>query len=140
MTPPDLFEAFVLPFYEEAAQRIRASGKIYVVHMDGRLKPLRDLIARSSIPVIESFSIPDIGGDMTIEEACAAWPEKVILPNFPSVWCEKEDEAIRASLANLLEAVPSDRGIIVQISEDLPSAPWRRAGRLLTEVAPSHSC
>lgn len=139
MTPPDLFEEFVLSFYEEAAARVHRAGKVYVVHMDGRLKSLCDMIAGSSIPVIESFSLPDMGGDMTLEEAYAAWPSKVILPNFPSSWCAKEEDEIRGQLAATIKAIPQGRGAVIQISEDLPPRQWYRVGKLLTEVVEKSS-
>ncbi len=133
MTPPDLFKEFVLPFYQEASERVRNAGKVYVVHMDGRMKSLCNMIAESGVPVIESFSLPDVGGDISLEEAYAVWPSKVILPNFPASWCEKNDDAIRLALAEMLAAVPKTANVIIQISEDLTPNQFYRVGRLLTE-------
>jgi hypothetical protein len=126
MTPPPAFARYNLPFYEKYGAALHAAGKRYVVHMDGRLKPLGDLIARSPIDVVESFSLPMMGGDLTLSEARAAWPEKAVLPNFPAALCHRTDEEIEAFLGRWLAEAGAEVPWMLQFSEDIPPGQWRR--------------
>ena len=126
MTPPDAFTKYCLPFYEKHGAEARRLGKPYMVHMDGRIGALADLVARAAFDVIESFSLPDMGGDLTWEEAIAAFPDKVIVPNFPSNWCTKGSEEIERLLEDLLRAVGKGVPFMLQVSEDIPTDQWQR--------------
>jgi hypothetical protein len=119
MTPPRLYKTHCLPFYERYHGMCRGSGKIYCVHLDGRLAALKELIARSRFDVIDSFSLIEVGGDMSISEAKLAWPDKVLCPNLPASICLKPPEEIKTYLKNI-SAGFGDRPFMLQISEDIP--------------------
>lgn len=131
MTPPDAFEKYCVPFYETRGKRLRHAGIPYVVHMDGRLKSLKSLIAGSVFDVVESFSLPMLGNDITLAEAWESWPDKVILPNFPSPICLEADEKIKTFLRELFEQVGPDRPFMLQVSEDVPASEWQRVLMIL---------
>ncbi len=52
--------------------------------MDGKLKSLKELIKKADIDVIESFTFPEGGGDLSLEEARADWKDKSIIANLPT--------------------------------------------------------
>lgn len=126
MTPPDAFAAWCVPFYQSRGRRLRDAGKPYVIHMDGRLGALRDLIAACEFDVVESFSLPMLGNDMTLGDAWAAWPDKGVFPNFPSPLCLEDEASIRAFVDRLLEEVGGGRPFMLQVSEDIPADQWQR--------------
>jgi hypothetical protein len=125
MTPPVCFEKYCVPHYLKHGRRLQECGKVYLVHMDGRLGPLKQMIARCPIDGIESLSLPQISGDFTLAEAQAAWPDKVILPNLPSPLAEQDEQTIRSFLTELLRSAGTDRAFMLQISEDLPPGSWQ---------------
>jgi len=125
LTPPAMYERFCLPFYEKNGQRLRDAGKRYVVHMDGRLAPLQQLIARSRFDVVESFSLPEVGGDLTLSQAQAAWPNKVVLPNFPAVLSSKNASEISAYVNSLFKERKSHAPFMLEVSEDIPPNEWQ---------------
>lgn len=94
--------------------------------MDGRLRAIRELIANAPINGIESFSLPEMGGDLSFAEARAAWPRKAILPNFPSSLATQDEGAIESFLDSLLKEAGARTPFMLQISEDLPPASWER--------------
>jgi uroporphyrinogen-III decarboxylase len=126
LTPPRYFEKFCLPLYESRARLSRQAGKAYLVHMDGKLKALKALIARSSITGIESFSVPLAGGDLPLVEARSAWPGKLLLPNFPASLCYQPEEAIQGFLDGLLDDAGRGTPSLLQFSEDIPPSEWQR--------------
>ena len=132
LTPPDMFRKHCLPFYEKHGRECRQAGKPYHVHIDGRTRALKDLIASATFDGIESFSLPIIGGDLPLHEARAAWPGKTILPNFPSSLCLQEEAGIVAFLDTLFADTPSGAPFMLQVSEDIPPAEWQRVLPILT--------
>lgn len=130
MTPPDAFESFILPIYRRRAAAAEAAGKRYLVHMDGRLGPLAEHIAASGIHAVESFTLPDMGGDLTLAQARERFPGAVPHPSVPSNWFALEQGELEArahALAAELRGSPS----MLQVSEDIPPA---ELGRVLDAV------
>jgi hypothetical protein len=134
MTSPTFFAKYNLPLYKRNAERFHAAGKVYAVHMDGRLGPLRDMIRESGVDVIESFSLPVMGNDMTLPEAQAAWPDQAVTPNFPSTLSLKSDDDIQDFMSSVIETRVPDTALMVQVSEDLPREHYQRVCKLLSEM------
>jgi hypothetical protein len=89
--------------------------------MDGRLGPLAGLIAASGIHAVESFTLPDMGGDLTLADARRLFPAAIPHPSVPSNWFTLDDAALAARAAALaaeLRGSPS----MLQVSEDIPPA------------------
>ena len=125
MAPPKMYEKYHLPFYCKYGSLARAAGKVYAIHMDGRLRPLATLIDRSPVDVVESFSLPIIGGDLTLAEASALWPDKAIFPNFPASLSKASRRKIGEFLEELCEHIPSSQPCVLQFSEDIPYEDWQ---------------
>ncbi|MFX0156162.1 MAG: uroporphyrinogen decarboxylase family protein [Candidatus Hodarchaeota archaeon] len=120
ITSPKLFERYNIPFYNEVADILHKYDKIYIVHMDGTLKNLVKLIAKTRIDVIESFTHPPVG-DLTIREAKKLWKDKVIWANFPEPVSMQGQKAVRAKTIEMLnDAAPGDN-FLMGISEGFPS-------------------
>jgi len=116
---PRLFQRYLAPFYNLVVPRLHATGKRYVCHYDGSIMPLRDELARSPIDVVEAFTPPPMG-DISVSEAKAAWPGKVIWSNFPGSIFLEDYAGVRDFTAALLEdAAPGGR-FILGITEDIP--------------------
>jgi len=130
MTPPDAFEAYLLPIYRRRAAAAEAARKRYLVHMDGRLGPLAPHIAASGIHAVESFTLPDMGGDLGLAEARRLFPRAVPHPSVPSNWFALSDAELEArarALSAELRGTPS----MLQVSEDIPP---NELGRVLDAV------
>ncbi|MHC4445180.1 MAG: uroporphyrinogen decarboxylase family protein [Planctomycetota bacterium] len=135
MTPPHYFQKYHLPFYQKRAKQLKAANKPYLVHMDGRLNPLKDLIARCPFDAVESFSFAEVGGDLDLSQARSAWKDKVILPNFPAPLCHQTDQEIESYLKKLLDQAGTKVPYMLQVSEDLPDDQWQRILPLLCKFS-----
>ena len=133
MTPPRYFEKYLLDLYKYCVQCAHQAGKIVVAHFDGKVKPLVPLIRQAGMDVLESVSSPVIGGDMTYGQWREAFPDKVILPNFPSNLCTAPDEEIIATIGQLKQEA-AGMPFMLQISEDLAEGTWRRVIPLVTRA------
>jgi hypothetical protein len=129
MITPRFFERYCLPFYQRVSEILHQKGKLFAVHMDGKLKHLQELIGETSIDVIESFTLPGAGGNLEVREAQQKWPGKSIVANVPAYWCFQEGEAVRQHLSSVLQGVDRSRFMFC-VSEDLP--PLRMWSALIT--------
>ena len=121
LVTPKLFQQYFMPVYEEQASVLHAHGKLMAVHMDGRLDVLKELIARTPIDIIEAFHPPPMG-DLSLSEALAQWPDKVIWVGFPgSVYLLGPEVTKEYALALLKEVVPGERLVIEMSTENLVS-------------------
>lgn len=133
MTSPFFYEKYCLPFYKSFAKKIEGTNKPYVVHLDGRMKPLLWLIAESPFNCVDSFSYPEMGNDVTFAQARQAWPDKVILPNFPSSLCTESRERIISFLEEKLKEAGTEKPYMLQISEDIPVEHWKRVALIIVD-------
>ncbi len=135
MTPPKYFGQYCKPLYDRRGAVLKSMGKPYVIHMDGRIKPLADLIASCCFDCVESFSLPEVGGDLPLQDAFARWPDKSVAANFPAPMGLREDAEIRAFSESVIAEVQANgRPFILQISEDVPEGSWRRILPILLDV------
>lgn len=137
MTPPDAFRKYCQPFYQKHSAEMKQAGKPYVVHMDGKLKVLQKEIAGSGFDVLESVSIPDMGGDVEITEVQSVLSDMVVVPNFPSNWAVLENNEIKHRLNKWMESFVPEKPVMLQFSEDIPRKEWQRVYSLVTEVVNS---
>jgi len=133
MTPPSSFEKYCLPFYQKISKLIEPTGKPYYLHIDGKFRPLTELLNSSGISGIESLSIPEMSGDLYPDEAMKLLPGKVIIPNFPANLALSGEEEISSYLEKL-KAQMGGNSFMLQISEDIPPHSWKRVLPLLTKA------
>lgn len=124
------FERYILPHYDEAADILHTHGKLLGVHFDANVRLLAPGIARSKIDYIEAFT-PAPGSDMTLAEARAAWPDKIIWINVPSMVHLQPPAVIAETTRQLLrQAAPGDR-FLIGITEDVPADRWPQTFTLI---------
>lgn len=121
MTPPGNFEKYLVPFYNTFGRACEKADKVFAVHMDGKLKGLKELISKTRIHVIESFSLPEVGGNIPIPEIDKIFSDKVVCPNFPSSISGYSKNEIKGYLWNMFSEFGKDKPFMLQISEDIPA-------------------
>lgn len=122
-TEPKLFQKFNLPFFKKFGDVLHKNNKIVVTHMDGRLKHLKDLLGESNIDVIESFTIPEGGGNLSLVEAYNAWKDKAIMFNIPTFLSNKTEKETKSFMENLISTLPGKNFMMVW-AEDLAPKNW----------------
>lgn len=136
ITEPRLFKKYCLPFYNKQAKILHQKNKIYGVHMDGKLKCLKDLIKETKVDLIDSFTLPEQGGDLPIEEAINIWKDKVIAMNFPASISLRGREKTKEFMLKLLKRISPAKNFMLEISEDLPHMHWKDIILILSEIIP----
>jgi hypothetical protein len=127
------FEKYILPHYDELAEILHRRGKLLGVHFDGNTRLLAPAIARSRIDYIEAFT-PSPFGDMSVAEARAAWPDKVLWINFPSSTHLAETSEIEETTRQILcEAAPGNK-FLIAVTEGVPVDVWQRSFHAISRV------
>jgi len=138
VTSPRLFERFCMPIYRKATQIFHQKGKIVMVHMDGALDCLKELIPKTGIDVVEAFTPPPVG-DLPISEARASWGDKIIIMiNFPEPVCLLGVDAIKKCTLEILRSIAPGDGFMLSITEDIPQNILEESMRTITEVMWEH--
>lgn len=118
------FREYVLPHYDELAEALHQRGKQLLVHLDANCGLFAEAIAGSGIDIVEAFT-PAPDTDMTLAEARAAWPKKVLWINFPSSVHLQSDEAVYAATRQLVAEDGGSGRLLVGITEDVPPHRWQ---------------
>lgn len=114
---PGLFQQYFMPVYDEQAKVLREQGKLMAVHMDGRIGVLKDLIAKTSIEIIEALHPPPMG-DLPIGEALALWPDKAIWVGFPGSVYALGPEITRDCALGLLRELGQGERVVIEMSTE----------------------
>lgn len=123
LTPPNYFEKYYVPFYNEMADILHEKGKLFVVHMDGMLLPLFDLIKKTKIDVIEAFT-PVPMGDTRVDDALKAW-DKVIWINFPgSLLASADADTIEEYTIDMIKSTAPGKRFLIGCTETYPPERW----------------
>jgi uroporphyrinogen-III decarboxylase len=137
MISPNLFKEYCLPYYNKYADILHKSGKKVIIHMDGRLKSLKNLIAETKIDAVEAFTPPP-GGNLSVTEAKKAWKDKVLWINYPEAIFLGTSKQIKDYTLKLLREMAPGRGFIISITEDIHPSHFRKGLKILTETLHKH--
>ena len=114
---PRLFDRYCGPIYEEAYAELKQAGKLSFAHYDGSNRPLADCVATTPLDIIEAFT-PTPMGDMTVAEACSAWPDKVLSLNVPGNLFIQPAEVIESHTGQYLAEGGQRDGLVLGCTEE----------------------
>ncbi|MCR4412529.1 MAG: hypothetical protein NUV77_08920 [Thermoguttaceae bacterium] len=136
MTPPPLFERYILPYYQELTPRLRARGKVVALHADNDTRLILSLIERAGIGMAECFVTSPMV-KTTLAEARAAWGDRVIIwGGIPSAILESpfSDEQFEQYVDEVFRTIAPGKAFILGIADN--AMPGSRIDRIrrITEI------
>ena len=135
------FQDFCVACYDELGEMLHARGKLLGSHLDANNALWADIVGQSQIDVVEAFT-PAPDTDLSVAQARAVWPDKVLWLNFPSSLHLAPRERIMAATRRMV-AEADRRGLIVGITENVPdhvaSTSMRAIADALAEEAAEHA-
>jgi hypothetical protein len=133
MTPPPIFERYILPYYEELSPKLRQRGKVLALHGDNDTRHILSHIERAGFGMVECFVTHPMV-ETTLAEARAAWGDRVIIwGGVPSVILEDPftDEQFEAYLDDLFRTIAPGTAFILGIADNaMPGAKIDRIRRI----------
>ncbi|MFH1921453.1 MAG: uroporphyrinogen decarboxylase family protein [Planctomycetota bacterium] len=133
MTPPSLFEQYILPYYRELAPQMRARGKVLALHGDNDTRHIFSHIERAGFGMVECFATHPMV-ETTLAEARAAWGDRVIIwGGVPSPILEGPftDEQFEAYMDDLFRSIAPGSAFILGIADNaMPGSKIERIERI----------
>jgi Uroporphyrinogen decarboxylase (URO-D) len=127
------FQRYLMPEYAKIMARIKGSGKLLAVHMDGNLQSLREDIAAADFDIVEAITPPPMG-DVSLREARVCWPNKALWINFTSPMHLEPPDVIEAHTRALVAEAGTKRGFAISVTEDAPVAALETSLALIARV------
>lgn len=131
MTPPPIFEQYMVPYYQEFHQVMHAHGKVVTCHADADTKALLDLIKAAGFDMAECFVSAPMAS-VTVAEARAKWgTDLIIWGGIPSIMlCEPvTDEEFEQYMLNLFQTISPGEAFILGVADNV--MPETKFARLL---------
>jgi len=119
MVGRERYQKYLMPEYAKITSRLRGTGKLLAVHMDGNLRSLEADIAASQFDIVEAMTPPPMG-DFSVREARQRWPTKALWLNFTSSMHIEPPDIIAAHTRELLAEAGTTRGFGISVTEDAP--------------------
>lgn len=123
MTPPGVFQKYMLPFYQESAEVLHRGGKLMAAHLDGEMKRLLELVRDSGIDVAEAIT-PAPMTSIDIRRTRELWGDKVAMwGGLPSVLLTDTftDEEFEENAIDLFRAVAPGGRFILGFGDNAPT-------------------
>jgi len=115
-----LYQRYCLPSLNEYKAVCAAHGQRYIVHMCGKLRGFRDLIANTEMDGIDSVCPPG-SGDVELWEARAYWPDKTLIGGIePASLAMLREADLTAKIENLLINIRGMEGLILSTGDAVP--------------------
>ncbi|MDD5658729.1 MAG: uroporphyrinogen decarboxylase family protein [Actinomycetota bacterium] len=134
----DNFKKYNCISYLKYHDELSGSGKKIMVHMDGVLSSISDIIAKSPVNIIEGFTPPPMG-DLSISEARNLWLDKSLWLNFtPSVFLQEWD-IIKNYTVELINENKDRPGFLIGITENFPLEHWEKtSSAIISAINEAH--
>lgn len=133
MTPPPLFERYILPYYRELSSQMRARGKVLTLHADNDTRQILGHIERAGFGMVECFATHPMV-PTTLAEARRAWDDRVIIfGGVPSVILEDPytDEQFEQYMDELFRTIAPGKAFILGIADNaMPGSKIERIRRI----------
>lgn len=117
---PAYYRRYCAPVLNDYARIFRQAGKIYLIHMCGKLRAMAGEIKFGEYDGICDIA-PAPTGDLPLYEAKEKLPEKVVLGGIDATTFTSQDsEFVRTEVANLIQKVKPLRGVLVGSGDAMP--------------------
>jgi hypothetical protein len=117
---PAIFRHYCLPYLNQYADIIQATGKIFLAHMCGRLRHLVSELDRAHFAGITEVSPPPTG-DLPLDEAAANLPGKAVVGGIdPTTFISQDTQTVKAQVTRLIERVKPFRGVLLGSADTTP--------------------
>lgn len=109
----DMYARFSAPQLDEYADIIHGGGKVYIVHMCGKLKGFANEVGAGRMDGIDSLC-PPTTGDFWAHEARCSWPNKIIIGGLEPPYIQRatEEQIIRYTVDVMNNIAPGEGFIL----------------------------
>ncbi len=133
MTPPPLFDKYIVPYFRELTTAARARDKVIAMHGDNDTRHILSNIEQAGFGMVECFVTQPMV-DTTLAEARQAWGDRVIIwGGIPSSILEDPytDEQFERFMDDLFQTIAPGDAFILGIADNaMPGSKIERIKRI----------
>jgi hypothetical protein len=137
MTPPRIFDRFIMPYYQEFSDLLHSRGKTLTMHGDNDTRAILYHLERAGYDMVECFVTHPMV-KTTLAEARATWGNRVIIwGGVPAIVLEESfsDQEFELYMENLFRTIaPGDAFILGVADNVMPTSKLERVRRI-TQMA-----
>ena len=131
---PAIFRRYCLPYLNIYADILRASGKIFLIHMCGKLHAMVDDISQGHFNGICDIA-PEPTGNLSLDEAVAHLPGKVIIGGIDATtYISQNPEFVREKVSGVIERVKPFCGVLLGSGDVVPRGAQVENFRIIREL------
>jgi len=131
---PKIFRRYCLPLLNEYADILHSAGKIFLVHMCGKLQAFAGDLASARFDGIADIS-PHPTGNFTLDEAAAALPGKIVIGGIDATtFIEPDLPRVEAKIAALIESIKPYPGVLLGSADTAPRGTPLETFRLIQHL------
>ncbi len=131
---PKIFRKYCLPCLNEYADILTAAGKIYLIHMCGKLYDLKDDIAQGRFNGITDVPPPPTG-DFPLDVAKASLPDKVVIGGIdPTTFISPDRDFVKEEVSGIIERIKPYRGVMLGSADVTPRGAQVRNFRIIRNL------
>jgi len=117
---PRIFRRYCLPYLNEYADTLHSTGKIFLVHMCGKLKAFADDLAGARFDGIADIS-PQPTGDFGLDEAAACLAGKVLTGGIDAnSFIERDMRLLEHQTVELIDRIKPYPGVLLGSADTAP--------------------
>lgn len=137
---PTIFRRYCLPCINEYADMLAAAGKVFLVHMCGKLHSFVDDLRHGRYAGLADIS-PAPTGDLPLDEAAKSLAGKVVIGGIDATtFVNGDSEAVRGTIAPLIERIKPLRGVLLGSADTTPRGTPVANFRLIRELVDRVGC
>lgn len=133
LTPPDYFDQYITPYYQEFSDLLHANGKSLTMHADNDTSRILPHLKAAGFDMLECFATAPMA-KVTLKEARELLGTSVIIwGGVPSVLLEEyfPEEEFEASMVDVFRSVAPGEAFILGISDNaMPNSMISRIERI----------
>jgi hypothetical protein len=115
---PANFRKHLVPVYDKLAAILAGTGKQLHLHLDGKLRLIKDDIARLKLGGIDSLC-SGADADVSVSEAVQAWPDSFLWINLFPGWFTEDPAGLLVNVQEIMADAWGSQYCFI-ISEDVP--------------------
>lgn len=131
---PKIFRHYCLPLLNEYADILHAAGKIFLIHMCGKLRAFAGDMASARFDGIADIT-PYPTGDFPLDEAAAALPGKILVGGIdPTTFINPDLRQVEAEISALIERIKPYPGVLLGSADTAPRGTPPETFRLIQHL------
>ena len=133
---PENYILYIEPYIKKCLNFAKNTKKITLIHMDGSLKGLLSLVAKTGIDIIEAVT-PYPAGALTLEQIrCEAGEDVILWGGLPGIYFSKytSDVNFEKHVRIAIDFARSDRRFILGVADQVPPYTSRDRVCLVNEL------